>query len=732
MFKILLPYEYYDEYYNTFVDLKKPLDNIATDYISNVILDGKSDKIFKNISEKYESIANSILSSDEMKNLYLVFKGGNIYNLYVKYFINEYIADRQYRINLFQNNEIVKKIKKKSDYDFSLIYDWMHPRNKDANSENIYKNNACKYYNLIENLEDIAEGILNENRKMMITEPEFDKSIPYNIPQQEQTELKDLYNETLQSVLMSKEKGDEYNKIEDNFKKLKEYNNFINLDNLDVVGIKYANFIYKDPDFERDCNVDNSNVNKTSCVCSLDDIARLLDEQQYKQIPDTYINILNLLKQEKSKIDNGVNNPDSDFSINYSSIDYNEYLDNKKEVKENIEHIYKYNPEIYEKINSLSKKYNDIESAIKNDLKYEQGRFISGLPNHKDIVDNGYQKGKKYINGVYTVRGIQNAYIPTDKIYLIDQLNRPIYIANSVPFENIKNSPIKSKKIEFKSNNSQIIISKNKTLRFSENDKHIEFNLVRSKISFMIFVKLNIPILGYKYVYFKSRGELLDVSIVLMNDYKGLINEYYRENRDPTTGDLTDVYGTFSKYENIRFYNLKTLIHDYIYMLFENKLDPWNTNKYEKRIMRYLMILYMNYIINNTDRTKTICIVYARKINNIKHYINDIIDEMKNIESILYKCEVDDFKENYNKIVDKINSLHDYVRNEPMFKHYIRLFDILNKKFTKNNIKYDILFNLHDIISYLKRINDTVDVILEINKEVDPSIVQSKFEDITL
>lgn len=226
--------------------------------------------------------------------------------------------------------------------------------------------------------------------------------------------------------------------------------------------------------------------------------------------------------------------------------------------------------------------------------------------------------------------------------------------------------------VNLESNNNEIYISANRTLKFLRGDgTYASFALVRSKVSLNGF---------YKDTMTDVNGELIDVSIV-NKDNDGI--EHFFSNLDQNIRKFT--IGSGDNTYVLRSYSLGYLLEDLEHILFEYSVFPWDDTKYSKRLKRilfiYFIILMTKNKMSNENRIKYFKIM---KVN--------IFDQIKegNKENALLSIE------KFIEMVDKDMSS----RNKSIDQYPF----------------YNLLKNLKKILSKepnLDKLNEYIDIILE-------------------
>jgi hypothetical protein len=228
-------------------------------------------------------------------------------------------------------------------------------------------------------------------------------------------------------------------------------------------------------------------------------------------------------------------------------------------------------------------------------------------------------------------------------------------------------------KIDFEKNMKELI-NKNKILEYyiSNNneiysqDTYIEFGLVRLMINFVVVYKNN-----GKYGITNGPSELFDLSIGRPGD------KSYNVYRKDTLTTYQFEYDEGMK-DEIFIPKLETTILDLVNILFFPQTFPWEDEKYEKRLYRLLILVFVKQISNHTlSQTKKMLLSKrAKKI---------VLDGEETFETLLFRNEemkhritpqqnknYKDYINKYNQIIKKLlnvlNKLSTFVKSDKQVK----------------------------------------------------------------
>lgn len=194
------------------------------------------------------------------------------------------------------------------------------------------------------------------------------------------------------------------------------------------------------------------------------------------------------------------------------------------------------------------------------------------------------------------------------------------------------------------------------------------FNLFRNKMPVRYYFKLNkiisIENKDYEYIFFDFNGEFIDISIPLIGD------SIYREdtigNNDNFNNYISriNIYGSLHQNVSVETLSIKYNIHDNLKMLFiKSTKIPWKQQKYEKRLMRLIMLLLIE-LKNEYDYEERL-LIYGR----ITRYINSFSEQYTKTKSINvdYKINIhQDLSNNHELIlfIDAIYELHKILKSD--------------------------------------------------------------------
>jgi hypothetical protein len=230
----------------------------------------------------------------------------------------------------------------------------------------------------------------------------------------------------------------------------------------------------------------------------------------------------------------------------------------------------------------------------------------------------------------------------------------------------------------------QIYNSLNLSLSWKDyNNNKIEFNLLRSKINFLLNNKKNVS------------GELIDISISSDNDYelkklkgKNKFDNYFKKNIDK-------IYNSQYKF-NYYIINTYYIVKDLYKILFINNKFPWEDPKYKKRLARFVYFMFLFLLDDNPINKSTLFLIkdifkiYKNNIQKNKYTkVNvDLLDivsiDIKNInnirdvDNVKLKQFKDYFIEYVNSVINIIDRILDYQKGNEKFNE---------KKIYKINIK---------------------------------------------
>jgi len=256
----------------------------------------------------------------------------------------------------------------------------------------------------------------------------------------------------------------------------------------------------------------------------------------------------------------------------------------------------------------------------------------------------------------------------------------------------------------------------NQTNRFSRSGTSQEFNdftLHRMKINCILYYKTKAAQTNgvVKYGFFNCPGELIDVPIAKINDYKlekqsTHVHKYYK--------NYLNENKIYSKNLIFKSYSLEGFIDDLVLTFTEVNL-PWELDKYNKKLNRLsllvLLLLYneynKDYRVNLIDFCEKYIAYLSDTSNDYSHLLNYKINTKKELKKdelvnlyIKYFCEVknkikskdDRFK--YNEMIQTIKDVFDnfikYLKSSKGQGNIISDYDKDNEKvpYLKKYLKY--------------------------------------------
>jgi hypothetical protein len=287
--------------------------------------------------------------------------------------------------------------------------------------------------------------------------------------------------------------------------------------------------------------------------------------------------------------------------------------------------------------------------------------------NYKEIDKFRFEKKNDEIVGVKILNELQLGDIEIKK-----RKNIIISSQNSIPdIRSIYNS--NPEKYHYISFNNTISVKKN-------NGVTVEFYLLRSKFNTTIngekILKKKIRKDGVSLPEDESNtdlnipSEFIDISITGFEDSTGKMMK-----NENLMGSNYLRFGDTSTNTIIKVYNLEEIAYDLEIVLFaQNYFVPWINQKYDKRIMRLVFFIILNYLIKE-DVTRgeafrkindIINLIGAIKVNlenNDRNYLNDI-DKFININSHPPHL-------NYVKYMIDNNSYELYIKGEYSLFNYL-------------------------------------------------------------
>jgi hypothetical protein len=311
---------------------------------------------------------------------------------------------------------------------------------------------------------------------------------------------------------------------------------------------------------------------------------------------------------------------------------------------------------------------NDTKEYISYTIPGEKSSYLNFIKNDINIIND---------------TNIEDRYANVDvahksNIYFINHWN---YI-NRLGID-INNSRLKSinKSINLMTNN---IIYNTSNLNIYYHDA--KFSLFRIKINFIIEAKLK----NGKTQFIQVPGELLDICLAKRNDnrmIKSKSNFYTKIN-------IKNIN------KNITIQSHVGLINELKYILFiETNGKPWIDNKYEKRLVRLIILiilrlLYVNNDINFKEKILLCDLIYQNINTDFKY---DILSQFNNLQLSIFN---DNFKIFYNN-VKEVSNKYSLEKEYKIFK--TKLCNLLHKMINVLKLHYNFSLKQGNIdkITYL-------------------------------
>jgi hypothetical protein len=173
-------------------------------------------------------------------------------------------------------------------------------------------------------------------------------------------------------------------------------------------------------------------------------------------------------------------------------------------------------------------------------------------------------------------------------------------------------------------NKNSLIVSRNNALNFVKGNNTTSFELVRSKLRFLIIVQVN-----NKEFKFAADSEFIDVSIPNNNDsnlHHSFNHKYYA---------TFDVHGKYDKCISVKVPTIEYTSEDIAHVLFDQNVYPWDDAKYKKRLLRLILLtLLMKFLNQLTAVEKTFTGINDIIIETMNRTKNDITQFITAVESL--------------------------------------------------------------------------------------------------
>jgi hypothetical protein len=218
-------------------------------------------------------------------------------------------------------------------------------------------------------------------------------------------------------------------------------------------------------------------------------------------------------------------------------------------------------------------------------------------------------------------------------------------------------------------NKDFIYLSANETNEFSNLGTTAAFMLQRLKVNFVCYYK---TIKG-QYGFFSCPSELVDVSILKRNA-SGL--PLFFEHIDKEYKQFSYIFR--NKEVKFKGYTIYGHINDLLFVLFDVVTYPWDDTKYEKRLKRVIVLLFLELCINYNEQ---------------EHGINQIVGDFNEIFSLGSTLENIDQK---NNLLNIANSIYEnYQKNNKGYTKFIlKLVNIIRILDENNFGKFNKMCNV--------------------------------------
>jgi len=227
---------------------------------------------------------------------------------------------------------------------------------------------------------------------------------------------------------------------------------------------------------------------------------------------------------------------------------------------------------------------------------------------------------------------------------------------------------------------SFVYVMFNNTLDFAKS----KFNLLRSKVNFTAIMENSNGELIKKNI----NGELIDVSII---DRKTLLLEGQSIHENLEKNIKT--YNISNEKYNLTFksYSMSNLMHDLIFIVFENNEFPWDDRKYEKRLAR-LIFLYLIEMLKQK---------YGLDIKDRIEFVRILKSSLSSIYRLIEENNFGEINIKINQFTESILT-YNYQLKEIIF--FIK--DILQKSNNSNEFNKNFIKLIQNIINNLELMDD--------------------------
>lgn len=250
------------------------------------------------------------------------------------------------------------------------------------------------------------------------------------------------------------------------------------------------------------------------------------------------------------------------------------------------------------------------------------------------------------------------------------------YLYNSGKYDDLYDKLIEKNLIYNNRGNTNYYISYNNSIEMHKGLIDIKFNLLRIKINFSLtYKKLHKNGKTYNYLI-NIPGEYIDVSIP---HYANADPEYIFKHIDDTDSPPITKYNINLSDKlslDINGYSYTYFIKDLETVLFYQNQPPWNDNKYEKRILRILILYFVELVKNiNTIEQQQ---MYIKFLDELRDIIGPNIIECRfhqqtteNKSDCDLKKKLEEFKKAIHELFKKYSNINDKLLYIKFFKYIL-------------------------------------------------------------
>jgi len=264
------------------------------------------------------------------------------------------------------------------------------------------------------------------------------------------------------------------------------------------------------------------------------------------------------------------------------------------------------------------------------------------------------------------------------------------YLYNSGKYDDLYDKLIEKNLIYNNRANTNFYISYNNSIEMHKGIIDIKFNLLRIKINFSLTYK-KLHKNGKTYTYLINiPGEYIDVSLP---HYTNMDTEYIFKHIDDTDLPITQYNINLSDklLLNINGYSYTYFIKDLETVLFYQNQPPWNDNKYEKRILR-ILILYFVELVKNI-KTIEQQQMYIKFLGELRYIIASNIIECRFHQQTIQdksKCVLEDNFINFKTAIQELftNKYYADVDDKLLYVKFFKYILVSSKEDNTYKSKY--------------------------------------------